>query len=164
MNYLYDAYTAESCKCLSKSRSYKMFMKFLRRRKLSPLHTHSKLGAWCPGMLSHSHDWWGLDALEHLLTFVGGLMPRRAYLRSYMLVGGLMPWSFCSIATRAYALEPFYAQLCWGLDALVGTTCMIKKLKLHSRVVKKSSCRDVEMLRCQVDELLMKWFMNDYDS
>jgi hypothetical protein len=39
MNYLYAAYTAESylrCKCRSKSKSCKMFMKFLRRKMLSP--------------------------------------------------------------------------------------------------------------------------------
>ena len=35
---------------------------------------------------------------------------------------------------------------------------------LSGQVVKMSSYRDVKMLRCQVDELLMKCFMNDYDA
>jgi hypothetical protein len=60
MNYLYAAYTAESYlrwKCRSKSRSYRMFMKFLRCKMLSPC------------ILIQS---WGLDALELLLNHDDG--------------------------------------------------------------------------------------------
>ncbi len=50
-----------------------------------------------------------------------------------------MPWSFCSIATRAHALEYIYAQsdesLCPGLvPHAYKMSKMNKKLKLHSHV------------------------------
>jgi hypothetical protein len=67
--------------------SYKMFMMFQVVR--SWVHAYSfKFGAWCPGAIAQIR--WGLDALEHLLNYVGGLMS----------------W------------EPFYAHICWRLDAL----------------------------------------------
>jgi hypothetical protein len=74
MNYLYTAESYLRWKCRSKSRSYRMFMKFLRRKMLSPC------------ILIQS---WGLDALELLLNYVGGLMP----------------WSFCSTTTMELLLN-----------------------------------------------------------
>jgi len=53
---------------------------------------------------------------------------------------GLMPWSFCSIATRAYALGVYLCSKRRGLMPWIGTTCMIKMIELHSRVRVALSC------------------------
>jgi hypothetical protein len=54
------------------------------------VHAYSfKLRAWCPGAIVQIC--WGLDALELLLNYVGGLMP----------------WSFCSIMLRAWCPGAF---------------------------------------------------------
>jgi len=78
--------------------------------------------------------------------------------------GGLCPVSFCSLCWGLMPCECIYA-LMLRAHALDGTTCMIKKLKLLSRV--KSL-----LIRCYpwvvdeviYDELLMNAFIAKYDE
>jgi hypothetical protein len=95
--------------------------------KLSPLHTHiSWLRAWCPGMLSHSHDWWGLDALELLLTMLGAWCPEEP---NYAHISWLGAW--CSVLVpNAFAYQE-----------------VLRWFKMWScRVVKLLSCQDAKMI------------------
>ena len=83
----------------------------------------------------------------------------RAYaLRAFTLyVEGLCLVSFCSLWWGLMPCECIYA-LMLGAHAPDGTTCMVKKLKLHNQV-ELSSCWVVKMLRCflymSCDELFM---------
>jgi hypothetical protein len=96
MNYLYAAYTTESylrCNCRSKSRSYRMFMKFLRCKMLSPCILIYRWGLMPWSFCSPT-------TMELLLTHDDGAFaqPRR--------------WSFCSTTTmRAYALKWYHMHL-----------------------------------------------------
>jgi hypothetical protein len=110
MNYLYTAESYLRCKCRSKSISYRMFMKFLRCKMLSPC------------ILIQS---WGLDALELLLNHDDGAFAqtRRWSFCSTMTMELLLKhddgafaqpwrWSFCSTTTmRAYALKWYHMHL-----------------------------------------------------
>ena len=122
--------------------------------KLSPLHTHiSWLRAWCPGMLSHSHDWWGLDALELLLTMLGAWCPEEP---NYAHISWLGAW--CSVLVpNAFAYQE-----------------VLRWFKMWScRVVKLLSCQDAKMIwdvksyiveLSRIVELSEVWlWFDDYD-
>jgi hypothetical protein len=113
MNYLYAAYTTESylrCKCRCKSKSCKMFMKFLRRKMLSPciLIYRWRLMPWsfCSTM-----------TMELLLNYVGGLMPWSLFTLNY--VEGLMPW----IGTTCICISRWFTM---SKSCIVDLSCIVE--------------------------------------
>ena len=106
-------------------------------RKLSPLHTHIRwLGAWCSGMLSHSHDWLGAWWSEEPI---------------YAHISWLGAW--CSE-------EPIYAHISW-----LGAWCsvLVPNAFAYQEVLrwfKMWSCRVVKLLSCQ--DAKMIWDVKSY--
>ena len=79
-----------------------------------------------PGMLSHSHDGWGLDALELLLTMLGAWCPEEP---NYAHISWLGAW--CSVLVpNEFAYQE-----------------VLRWFKMWScRVVKLLSCQDAKMI------------------
>ena len=72
-----------------------------------------------------------------------------------------MPWSFCSIATRAYSLGVYLCSKRRGLMPWNGTTCMIKMIVLHSRVKVALSGQVVKLMH-EVDIKFIVLMLIDY--
>ena len=72
-----------------------------------------------------------------------------------------MPWSFCSIATRAYALGVYLCSKRRGLMPWIGTTCMIKMIELHSRV--RVHCHVVKLIMMLIMMICVCCYEDDCD-